>query len=127
MGLLNPVKIYKYRGQCPTNLHGVIALEHGFMFYGCGFGAETHRFGEVVFTTSMVGYHEALTDPSHKGQILAFTHPLIGNYGVPSYRDLDPDTDLPKYFESIGIKVEGVVVSYATRPSHRLSKSSLDK
>lgn len=41
-------------------------------------------FGEVVFNTSMVGYVEALTDPSYRGQILTFSYPLIGNYGVDS-------------------------------------------
>ena len=41
--------------------------------------------GEVVFSTSMVGYPEALTDPSYKGQILTLTYPLVGNYGVPPY------------------------------------------
>ena len=40
-------------------------------------------FGEVVFTTGMTGYVESLTDPSYAGQILVFTYPLIGNYGVP--------------------------------------------
>ena len=41
------------------------------------------RIGEVVFTTSMVGYPESLTDPSFQGQILNMTFPMIGNYGVP--------------------------------------------
>ena len=47
----------------------------------------------------MVGYTETLTDPSYRGQILCFTFPSIGNYGVPSQKDLD-DYGLPKYFES---------------------------
>lgn len=45
--------------------------------------SETNVFGEVVFTTGMTGYVESLTDPSYAGQILTFTFPLIGNYGVP--------------------------------------------
>ena len=50
----------------------------------------------VVFQTGMVGYVEALTDPSYKSQILALTFPLIGNYGVPDEFQEDPDTQLPR-------------------------------
>ena len=48
-----------------------------------GFGYSTTVFGEAVFNTGMVGYTEALTDPSYRGQILSLTYPLVGNYGVP--------------------------------------------
>lgn len=48
-------------------------------------------FGEVVFTTGMTGYVESLTDPSYAGQILTFTYPLIGNYGVPSSEKWESD------------------------------------
>ena len=51
---------------------------------GTSFGAKVNRPGEVVFNTGMVGYPEALTDPSYRGQILVLTFPLVGNYGVPS-------------------------------------------
>lgn len=47
-----------------------------------------------VFQTGMVGYPEALTDPSYKAQILTLTYPLIGNYGVPS--DVDGEFGLSK-------------------------------
>jgi hypothetical protein len=47
------------------------------------FGAERDIAGEVVFSTGMVGYPEALTDPSFRGQVLVLTYPLVGNYGVP--------------------------------------------
>ena len=57
--------------------------------------------GEVVFTTGMCGYYESLTDPSFSGQILVFTYPLIGNYGVPKM----------EHWESEKIHVSGVVVS----------------
>src|SRR5690242_16642650 len=57
-------------------------------------------FGEVVFTTGMVGYVESLTDPSYAGQILIFTYPLIGNYGVPK----------KQFWESPKIQVSGVIV-----------------
>ena len=50
------------------------------------FGAEISIAGEVVFNTGMVGYVENLTDPSYKGQILATTYPLLGNYGVSCAR-----------------------------------------
>ena len=52
------------------------------IFRGESFGASGERFGEVVFNTSMSGYQEVITDPSYKGQIVAMTYPLIGNYGV---------------------------------------------
>ena len=44
---------------------------------------------QAVFNTGMVGYTENLTDPSYKGQILVFTYPLVGNYGVPDRKALD--------------------------------------
>jgi len=80
--------------------------------------------GEVVFTTGMVGYVESLTDPSYAGQILIFTSPLIGNYGVPEPGRPDaPDGG----FESARIHVRGVVVSSAPGgPSHHRSLMDLD-
>lgn len=62
-------------------------------------------FGEVVFTTGMTGYVESLTDPSYAGQILAFTYPLIGNYGVSDR----------KHWESHRIFARGVIVSEAAK------------
>lgn len=59
-----------------------VLLEDGTRFDGLACGADTHAVGEIVFTTSMGGYQEAVTDPSYAGQILAFTYPQIGNYGV---------------------------------------------
>ena len=59
-----------------------LALENGFVFTGRAFGARGTAEGEVVFNTSMSGYQEILTDPSYKGQIVAMTYPLIGNYGI---------------------------------------------
>lgn len=60
----------------------ILLLEDGFSLDGASFGAEGEALGEVVFNTSMTGYQEILTDPSYKGQIVAMTYPLIGNYGV---------------------------------------------
>ncbi|HWD70596.1 MAG TPA: glutamine-hydrolyzing carbamoyl-phosphate synthase small subunit [Solirubrobacteraceae bacterium] len=59
-----------------------VLLEDGTRFDGLACGADTHAVGEVVFTTSMSGYQEAMTDPSYAGQLIAFTYPQIGNYGV---------------------------------------------
>jgi carbamoyl-phosphate synthase small subunit len=63
-------------------MKAILALEDGTVFHGHGFGAKASACGEVCFNTSMTGYQEILTDPSYKGQIVAMTYPLIGNYGV---------------------------------------------
>jgi carbamoyl-phosphate synthase small subunit len=59
-----------------------VLLADGTHFDGEAVGAEVHATGEVVFNTAMTGYQEAVTDPSYSGQIITFTYPLIGNYGV---------------------------------------------
>ncbi|MBV9944470.1 MAG: glutamine-hydrolyzing carbamoyl-phosphate synthase small subunit [Solirubrobacterales bacterium] len=59
-----------------------VLLEDGARFDGLACGASASAVGEVVFTTSMSGYQEAMTDPSYAGQLLTFTYPQIGNYGV---------------------------------------------
>jgi carbamoyl-phosphate synthase small subunit len=59
-----------------------VLLEDGTRFDGEACGAEAHAVGEVVFTTGMSGYQESLTDPSFAGQLIAYTYPHIGNYGV---------------------------------------------
>jgi carbamoyl-phosphate synthase small subunit len=59
-----------------------LLLEDGTRFDGAWAGAQVEGLGEVVFNTSMSGYQEAVTDPSYAGQIIVFTYPLIGNYGV---------------------------------------------
>ena len=63
-------------------MKAVLGLENGQYFFGEGFGVEGKTSGELVFTTQMTGYMEALTDPGYHGQVLLFTYPLIGNYGV---------------------------------------------
>ncbi len=79
----------------------------------------------MVFNTGMVGYPEALTDPSYKGQILVLTFPMIGNYGVPDRSVMD-EWGLPKFFESDTIQVSGLIVAdYSVEPSHWNSKSTL--
>jgi carbamoyl-phosphate synthase small subunit len=103
----------------------VLLLEDGTFFVGKGFGASKKTSGEVVFSTSMVGYPEALTDPSYKGQILTLTYPLVGNYGVPPF---DLNFGLPLYFESDRIQVQGLVIhELCHNPHHWASTRTLDK
>jgi carbamoyl-phosphate synthase small subunit len=59
-----------------------VLLEDGTRFDGLACGADAPAVGEIVFTTSMAGYQEAVTDPSYAGQLIAFTFPQVGNYGV---------------------------------------------
>ncbi len=59
-----------------------VLLEDGARFDGVACGADDHAVGEIVFTTSMSGYQEAMSDPSYAGQLITFTYPQIGNYGV---------------------------------------------
>lgn len=63
-------------------MQAFLVLEDGKIFRGQSFGSSGEALGEVVFNTSMSGYQEIITDPSYKGQIVAMTYPLIGNYGV---------------------------------------------
>ncbi|HEY7238062.1 MAG TPA: glutamine-hydrolyzing carbamoyl-phosphate synthase small subunit [Burkholderiales bacterium] len=97
-----------------SRLNASLVLEDGTALAGrlCGYPRAVS--GEVVFNTGMVGYTEALTDPSYSGQIMVLTYPLVGNYGVPSA------------FESDRIQVAGLVVSeLATQYSHALAQKSL--
>jgi carbamoyl-phosphate synthase small subunit len=66
---------------------GALVLEDGAVFEGASVGADGAAFGEAVFTTSMTGYQEVATDPSFEGQIVCFTAPMVGNYGVDERRD----------------------------------------
>jgi carbamoyl-phosphate synthase small subunit len=63
-----------------------LLLEDGTVFDGESVGARGTSFGEAVFTTAMSGYQETVTDPSYVGQIVCFTAPMIGNYGVDESR-----------------------------------------
>uniref|UniRef100_A0A9L0TLZ6 Multifunctional protein CAD n=1 Tax=Equus caballus TaxID=9796 RepID=A0A9L0TLZ6_HORSE len=94
-----------------------LVLEDGSVLRGQPFGAAMSTAGEVVFQTGMVGYPEALTDPSYKAQILVLTYPLVGNYGIPP--DEVDEFGLSKWFESSGIHVAGLVVGECCpTPSH---------
>ncbi len=92
-----------------------LVLEDGAVFEGKTFTGEGEVAGEVVFTTSMVGYQETLTDPSYRGQILLFTYPLIGNYGI-----------IPGDDESRKVQAAGVLVrEYTPYHSNWASEQSL--
>jgi carbamoyl-phosphate synthase small subunit len=66
---------------------GYLVLEDGTVFPGHSVGADGVAFGEAVFTTSMTGYQETVTDPSYAEQLVCFTAPMVGNYGVSEERD----------------------------------------
>ncbi|MDW7672912.1 MAG: glutamine-hydrolyzing carbamoyl-phosphate synthase small subunit [Bacillota bacterium] len=96
-------------------MKGYLILEDGTVFHGDVFGKEGATGGEVVFTTGMTGYQEVLTDPSYCGQIVTFTYPLIGNYGI-NHCD----------FEALSPSLAGIVVSeLCQEPSNWQSKISL--
>ncbi|OLY83942.1 Carbamoyl-phosphate synthase arginine-specific small chain [Smittium mucronatum] len=108
----------------PGELTAHFQLKTGQSFTGGSFGANTASMGEAVFSTSLVGYPESMTDPSYKGQILVFTHPIIGSNGVPP-RDRD-EYGLLKYFEAEQIQCSGIVVSdYSVNYSHWNAVQSL--
>ncbi|PID70012.1 carbamoyl phosphate synthase small subunit [bacterium DOLZORAL124_38_8] len=101
------------------NLH----LANGKTFTGTSFGADKPALGEVVFTTGMTGYLEVLTDPSYYGQIVVFTFPLIGNYGVQALKEFTEAVD--EVYESKKIWVKGVILSEESEEfSHYLATSS---
>lgn len=100
-----------------------LVLEDDSIFEGFSFGDKKPVNGEVVFNTGMVGYPESLTDPSYHGQILVFTYPLIGNYGVPGY---EKEGNLFKYFESDQIQIQGLIITdYSENYHHWNAKKSL--
>jgi len=63
-----------------------VVLEDGEVFPGESVGAPGFAFGEAVFTTAMTGYQEIVTDPSYSGQLVCFTAPMVGNYGIAAAR-----------------------------------------
>ena len=96
---------------------GVLLTADGGRYTGTLFGAIGHGEGELVFTTGMMGYQESLTDPSFAGQVLTFTYPLIGNYGIHSGAS-----------ESKSVWPRGVVVRHAmSQPDHRFSVGTVDE
>ncbi len=101
----------------------VLVLKDGTIVYGRGFGATATKVGELVFNTSMMGYQEALTDPSYAGQILLMTYPLIGNYGIDTKDKWDSNYS---WFESSHVQVEGFAIrELAVQPEHREATADL--
>jgi carbamoyl-phosphate synthase small subunit len=92
-------------------MKAVLGLEDGEFLVGEGFGVEGVRSGELVFTTQMGGYMEALTDPSYAGQILMFTYPLIGNYGVDHQNFQNP------HVSALGCVTREICAVPAAKPS----------
>jgi carbamoyl-phosphate synthase small subunit len=94
-----------------------LVLEDGTIFKGYRFGSDKEITGEIVFNTAMTGYQETLSDPSYTGQIITFTYPLIGNYGIN--RD---------DFETLNPTLKGMVVREACeQPSNFRNMASLDE
>lgn len=83
-----------------------LVLEDGTTFAGESVGATGSAFGEAVFTTAMSGYQETVTDPSYVGQIVCFTAPMVGNYGVDDARS-----------QSDRVHATGVVMREARGPA----------
>ncbi|MCU5745736.1 carbamoyl phosphate synthase small subunit [Staphylococcus sp. SQ8-PEA] len=81
-----------------------LVLEDGTYYEGYPLGSKELKIGEIVFNTAMTGYQETISDPSYTGQIITFTYPLIGNYGIN--RD---------DFESLVPTLNGVVVKEASQ------------
>ncbi|XP_055339674.1 CAD protein-like isoform X2 [Paramacrobiotus metropolitanus] len=99
-------------------------LKDGSVWHGKIAGAKKSVAGEVVFQTGMVGYPEALTDPSYHGQILVLTYPMIGNYGVPG-DDLNEE-HFSKWLESARVWATGLVIGELSKEfSHWNAKRSL--
>ena len=104
-----------------------LLLQDGSRFSGESFGSRCSTAGEVVFNTGMVGYPEAMTDPSYRGQILVLTYPLIGNYGVPANGETklsENELEIPEFFESNRIQISGLII--ATLSKHYSHWSALD-
>ena len=92
-------------------MKAVLGLENGEYYIGEGFGVEGSSAGELVFTTQMGGYLEALSDPGYQGQMLMFTYPLIGNYGV------HPDNFQSSTVHALGCVVRELCTTPAAIPS----------
>ena len=106
-------------------MHGALYLQDGSVFLGQFFGYPGETQGEVVFSTGMTGYPQSLTDPSYEGQILVFTYPLIGNYGVPNPIYIKK---ILQNLQSPSIHTRGLIVSSSIDDkSHWQAKKTLSK
>jgi carbamoyl-phosphate synthase small subunit len=105
VGMLRIMHFSAYHARLVRRAH--VVLEDGATFPGTAVGAAGVAAGELCFTTAMAGYEEAATDPSYVGQVLCFSYPLIGNYGLD-----------PARLESERVQAEGIVMRQA-RPAWR--------
>ncbi|HHW29088.1 MAG TPA: glutamine-hydrolyzing carbamoyl-phosphate synthase small subunit [Syntrophomonadaceae bacterium] len=97
-------------------MNSYLVLEDGTFYQGQGFGARGTKTGELVFNTSMTGYQEILTDPASYGQIVVFTYPLLGNYGI-----------MPEDNDSVSAIAQGLVArEVCAHPSNWRSMMSLE-
>ncbi len=97
--------------------NGKLLLSTGESMEGQLIGAPLSASGELVFCTGMVGYSEAITDPSYFGQILIFSYPLIGNYGFPEMT-APASTNIPIGFESAKARAAGIILSQESLSAH---------
>lgn len=94
-----------------------LILEDGTVYKGYSFGSKKETIGELVFNTAMTGYQESISDPSYNGQIITFTYPLIGNYGI------NKDD-----YETITPSVKAIVVrEVCKKPSNFRNEKTLDQ
>src|ERR1700722_16992893 len=93
----------------------LLVLADGTRFEGAGLETTGTALGEAVFFTGMTGYEEALTDPSYAGQILTFTFPMNGNYGISGEVSHHPNACV----------AGAVIKSLARHPSHHASRLDL--
>ena len=108
-----PLRLKSLEGRQPA----LLVLADGTTFSGFAIGASGRAVGEVVFNTGMSGYQEVLTDPSYHGQVVTFTSPHIGNYGVN-----DDDG------ESTRIHAVGTIIrDLARRPSNHRSRIGFEE
>ncbi|KAL0956450.1 hypothetical protein HGRIS_002598 [Hohenbuehelia grisea] len=110
----------------PSALPASLHLKTGQSFHGRSFGAPKSIYGETVFSTSITSYTESMTDPSYRGQILVFTTPMIGNYGVPKNTAPYDAQDVGVVLESQNIQCSAVIVGdVAEKFSHYTAVESL--
>lgn len=112
----------KYKNEKPA----ILLFQDGTFFEGIGIGATKKVIGEITFTTIPgSGYIQALTDSTFKDQIVLFTYPSIGNYGVPD--KIRDEHGIIGQFESDNIKIKGIIMNeYCNHPSHYQSIKSLE-
>ncbi len=90
-------------------MKAILTLSDGTRLEGQSFGAQQSVAGTIVFNTAMIGYPESLTDAAYRGKIVAYTYPLIGNYGVPE-QSITPE-GLSTFMESEHIQPKAIIAT----------------